>query len=250
MGFFGPIGATSTARTLPTVPIASGRVLHLDASVASSLFDATSGGSAVAVGGSVARWEDQSGNGRHATQSTSNNRPVYRKYDDIGGLYFDGSNDNLTGSFTTLSAQTLCVAARINFNSTSNPRFFTQRNTGSQDFNQTGNYIPLIRESTNYTLGVFAGGGQRVQTAIKATDISFMSIHTGSSLFIRFNGTESSTYSHTMNGTFAEYSLCANFGQEWFQALVFEVIVYDSAISSSDRTSIEDYFKDKYRWAW
>lgn len=249
MGFFGPRGGT-TARTLPTVPITAGRVLHLDASVASSLYDATSGGSLVSEGGSVARWEDQSGNSRHGTQTTSNNRPIYRKYDDVGGLYFDGSNDGLTGSFPTLSAQTLCIAARINFNSTSNARFFTQRNAGGQDFSQAGNYIPLLREGTNYTIGSFAGGGQRVQTTVKATDISFLAIHTGSNLFIRFNGTESATYSHTMNGTFSEYSICANFGAENFQALVFEVIAYDSALSSADRTSIEDYFKDKYRWSW
>lgn len=52
--------------------------LALDAAIASSLYDATSGGSLVGADGSVARWEDQSGNGRHVTQETSANRPLYR----------------------------------------------------------------------------------------------------------------------------------------------------------------------------
>jgi hypothetical protein len=52
--------------------------LWLDASDSSTLFDATAGGSAVSVNGSVARWEDKSGNGYHFTQSTSGNRPILR----------------------------------------------------------------------------------------------------------------------------------------------------------------------------
>jgi hypothetical protein len=43
------------------------------------IYDAVSGGSPVtADGATVARWEDQSGNGRHVTQATAGNRPVYK----------------------------------------------------------------------------------------------------------------------------------------------------------------------------
>lgn len=74
-----------------------GCALALDASIPSSLYNATSGGSLVAADGAVARWEDQSGNARHMTQATSGNRPILR----IAGLSngasldFDGSNDRL-----------------------------------------------------------------------------------------------------------------------------------------------------------
>lgn len=249
MGFFGPRTVASTGRTLPTIPITSGRVLHLDASVASSLYDATSGGNLVSVGGSVARWEDQSGNSRHGTQATSNNRPIYRKYDDVGGLYFDGTNDSFTGSFPTLSAQTVCMACILELNG-SNSRLFSQRNTGNTDFSQAGHYIPILQESSGNNIASYATSGFRVSTVMKANNFSLFAIHTGSNLFLRINGTETSTYAHTLNGTFAEYSIASNFGIENFDALIFEIIAYDSALSSADRTSIEDYFKDKYRWAW
>lgn len=52
--------------------------LALDASIPSSLYDATSGGSLVAADGEVLRWEDQSGNARHVTQSTANRKPLRR----------------------------------------------------------------------------------------------------------------------------------------------------------------------------
>jgi hypothetical protein len=76
----------------------TGLQLWLDASDASTLYDATTGGSLVAADGGVARWEDKSGNARHMTQGTAGSRPA-RKTSIQGGLdvlRFDGSNDFLS----------------------------------------------------------------------------------------------------------------------------------------------------------
>jgi hypothetical protein len=84
----------------------AGLQLWLDAADASTLFNATTGGSLVAVDGTVARWEDKSGNSRHATQETSGDRPL-RKAAVYGGrdtLRFDGSSDwmSISGSASSL----------------------------------------------------------------------------------------------------------------------------------------------------
>jgi len=77
--------------------------LALDASIPTSLYDATSGGSLTAANGIVARWEDQSGNARHATSGTGGNQPLRR----VGGLngvdtiQFDGVNDAMTHGATS-----------------------------------------------------------------------------------------------------------------------------------------------------
>jgi hypothetical protein len=96
----GSYSATSSAAT-PLASIApnavSGLLMWLDASDASTLYDATSGGSLVSANGGIARWEDKSGNARHALQSSSSQRPL-RKSGIIGGkdvVRFDGSNDIL-----------------------------------------------------------------------------------------------------------------------------------------------------------
>lgn len=47
-----------------------------DATDPRTMFDATSGGSLVAIGSGVARLEDKSGNGHHATQSSAGSRPI------------------------------------------------------------------------------------------------------------------------------------------------------------------------------
>lgn len=61
----------------PLVPSSvSGLRLWLDGTDSATLFDATTGGSAVAAGGSIARWEDKSTNATHATQATSTRRPT------------------------------------------------------------------------------------------------------------------------------------------------------------------------------
>lgn len=68
-----------------------------DASDSSTLYDATSGGSAVGSGGGVARWEDKSGADRHASQGTSDNRPlrIVAAQNGLDIVGFDGSNDNM-----------------------------------------------------------------------------------------------------------------------------------------------------------
>ena len=92
--------------------------LWLDAADASTLYDATSGGSLVAADGTVARWQDKSGNARHATQATSINRPLRKTsvQNSLDGILFDGTNDDLTGTINlnTRDCSVFCVFLRTN----------------------------------------------------------------------------------------------------------------------------------------
>lgn len=69
-----------------------------DFSNATTLYDATSGGSLVAADGAIARVEDVSGNARHATQSTSGSRPTRKvaARNGVDAARFDGTADYLT----------------------------------------------------------------------------------------------------------------------------------------------------------
>lgn len=59
--------------------------VEFNAGRADQLYDATSGGSVVADGGVVARWNDNLHGGYHQTQGTSGNRPTYDA-DGINGM--------------------------------------------------------------------------------------------------------------------------------------------------------------------
>ncbi len=92
--------------------------LWFDAADAATLFNATSGGTAVAADGEVWRWEDKSGNGRHAIQGGATLRPV-RKVgvrNSLDAIRFDGSNDGLTHSLTS-GTTTLTLIACYKLNS-------------------------------------------------------------------------------------------------------------------------------------
>src|SRR5262245_35493860 len=68
-----------------------------DATVSASMFTTTGGSTQSTNNTVVARWEDQSGNGRNLTQATAANQP--KKFDNIQGgnpiVRFDGSNDHI-----------------------------------------------------------------------------------------------------------------------------------------------------------
>jgi hypothetical protein len=101
----------------PTPPIADPTV-WLDASDPATLFDATTGGSLASAGGGVGRWEDKSGNGRHFTQATANNRPVrsVALQNGLDAVSFDGLNDFLQGSHGLQAKQPHTVFAAWNIN--------------------------------------------------------------------------------------------------------------------------------------
>lgn len=110
--------------------------LALDASIPTSLYDATSGGSLVAGDGAVARWEDQSGNARHATQGTSGNRPL-RKVSAQGGvdaIRFDGIDDRLNhalGNQPGTTALTIAAVKWLNISQTSYRGIFSFGNSST-----------------------------------------------------------------------------------------------------------------------
>jgi hypothetical protein len=88
----------------------TGLQLWLDAADASTLFNATTGGSLVAADGGVARWEDKSGNAAHATIASNGptRKTGVRNGRDV--LRFDGVNNLLqTGAISGLNSLTMTV---------------------------------------------------------------------------------------------------------------------------------------------
>lgn len=89
--------------------------LWLDGAEAGTFYDATSGGSLAAADGQVARWEDKSGNARHATQATGANRPL-RRVASVNGreaLEFNGSVQRMAlSSWPSLTAATAFAVCR------------------------------------------------------------------------------------------------------------------------------------------
>lgn len=270
----------SSAWDIPaTIP---GLQLWLDASYAPSLYDATSGGSLVAADGAVARWEDRSGNGRHATQSTSGSRPL-RKTSVQGGrdvLRFDGSSDSLsiagsTSAFNFLhsgDSTVFLVWKPVGTNDSTNFDLLLSNNiSGLSIDNKTGFYIRwdnyLSGSQYNRTVAVVANNGQSRFVATPPND-SFApdAWHVLSFVCDPANATTANRGAMRRNGGSAltlatEGSAALPTGDASYDLTIgkeagadashaggdfAEIIMYDSALNDTDRAAVEGYLLAKW----
>lgn len=259
-----------------TPDVLTGLQLWLDASDASTLYDATSGGSLVAADGGVARWEDKSGNARHATQGTSANRPA-RKTAIQGGkdvLRFDGSNDSLsipsstaTFKFLHTSNATVFVAFKP---SGANPDELYMLIDNCRAGGQTGYtlfYDDRTVESRNDKILSAGGVGAASYLVVSANDFSpanaFSCITNvikaadgtaGNRSRLYRNGVIDAAVNTASGSTSSDASNNlqigeAHTGSTFFYRLngdIAEIIIYNSALSDTDREAVENYLLAKW----
>lgn len=216
----------------------AGLQLWLDATT--GLFDATSGGSAVTTDGSaVARWEDQSGNGRHATQATSNNRPVLKTSVKNGKnvLRFDGDNDGLQITSYALGS------------SPSYSVFIVIYQNGLQFavWLEGGNLNPYLATTGN-NKGFRHYDGSNVFDVTQTTEnlwnlFSYRQSTTARNYF-RNDGTINTGTASTRAATF-EYIGRSNNGY-YYKGDIAELIIYNSYLSDSSRELVRDYLNTKW----
>jgi hypothetical protein len=242
--------ATYVANLSAFSPLSLNPALWLDASDASTLYDATSGGSLVAPDGAIARWEDKSGGGRHAIQGASTKRPLRKSGIQVGKdiARFDGVNDGLQIPSITFP-----------FHHTA---FLVQSSTGQKLFYELG----AIVSSFN---GFYFAGRNEPAWAIEKypaqhsgpTNDNADWVGSGWSLAtFKYNGTGYFYKNGTLvsNATFSGTSktneyitaafniACRNQNAEFIAADYAELLIYPTALSDSDRASVEAYLTAKW----
>ena len=231
--------------------------LWLDASDSSTLFDATTGGSAVAADGAVARWEDKSGNRLHVAQPTANNRPLRRtsQFNGRDALEFDGSNDSFA-----FSSSTLLVAGSIASNHTysmfavANADAVGTNNANSWTndaiWGEGGSLASLFLRSNN-TVGAYNydGSDDNATASYTAGALAmFGSELSGGSIRIRVNGgSETATASGTNTGMQAfNLGRQGNTDTTTFDGRIAEIIFFRQALNAGQRQVIEGYLAHKW----
>jgi len=242
----------------------AGLQLWLDATT--GLFDATSGGNAVTTNASsVARWEDQSGNSRHATQATSgfmaslrtsvqNNRNIIR---------FDGTDDFYSGvadalplgnASTRLTFFMACIpdlASRQSLyggggiirgmqTDSTEGWYFGVRSTGKFAFNQSSGANACIvststlTTNTAYVIGAaYDGSGgtiaQRVTNYLSSTaETDVLADGSGG-----WGSGEEIGRGYTSSSYYFKGDLC-------------ELVIYNSVLSSENIASVVAYLKTRW----
>jgi hypothetical protein len=244
-----------------------GLQLWLDAADANTLFDATTGGSLVAADGSVARWEDKSGNGRHFTQSTSGSRPA-RKTNQQGGLdalLFDGSNDHMIGGdYLDLDGTnqiTLFLAVKARTSSVNNHELINKRNDIGGDSGwffvttasgkletalvNTGQYCAL---SSNSAIAAFNSGAVfTFKTTAGSATSSTAQYRNGSLIASTIISNDTQVAANVSKAIYLgilEFPIGTFYRP--FDGNFCEVIAYNSALSDTNRAAVESYLISKW----
>lgn len=197
----------------------------------------------VTDGTGLQTWTDTSGGGRNATQATSTQRPIYRSTatgvvlpNSKPVLVFDGVDDRLTGTngLTTATPYTAFVVGA----STDLTIDRAVLNVGGKAMRHTP-----TRWDLNYE-GVSGGSGTTTATAGYHV---FTNSAPGSTTGVMLvDGVQVSTNVNAApNGTSLTIGFSPGSNHAW-QGPIAEVIVYDRALSTTERKQVEAYLGTKY----
>jgi hypothetical protein len=189
--------------------------------------DSVGGTPAVNDGDVVGVWQDFSGNANHHTQGTTASKPLLKLNVKNGmpGLYFDGSDDYLTGSNVT--AYTVCAAVRCQ----STPLYMGLWGHSSLD--------KSIRRhiDDNYSHGgVTADFAPRANYRINGVDTSY--IASGNWHVLNCIGYGQVTWPSRISGV-------VGYPRYW-RDYVLEIMIYNSILSLANRQALEGYVNKRY----
>lgn len=228
----------------------SGLAAWYDATVSSSLFDAVSGGAAVANNGSVMRWEDLSGNGIHLTQpaNTTNNAPIRKVADsntaNKDSVLFDGSNDVLQLNATLFPGNGATMFIVHKFQSNQDRGLHTFTGVSAANHHPFGGAF----------YDGFFNGTRRSWTQAYSSSLRLYSVISGTSWIAHINGTAVNTVTGTAPAAqFNSRIECFGCGDNttgspsgFVNAYFCEIVLYWRALSTSEHTSVCDYLKAKW----
>jgi len=196
----------------------------------------------------VGKWTDQSGQGNHFTQATAGSRPTYKTnvQNSLPGIAGDAAADYLSGTapITGSGNRTLIIVYKaghadsthydldLGYNSAAggdwslSSKLGVHVTSGSREWNaakSTANYeIVTIRQEGSNTniLQAWVDGVSKSATATTAQAIS--TANTGATIFTR-----------NPAGGYSSSTIC-------------EILLYDSALSTTDREQVEAYLGTRY----
>jgi hypothetical protein len=208
-------------------------------------------------GTTVSAWTDQSGNGYNVSQATVSNQPTFQAsaFNGQPAINFDGSNDflnNIVNNVVTPGAgRTVFIVSKAACNSLAMNYITFRRSTllCSYQSSPGTNFI--------YSDGVNGGNNASVPAnwfdtlKAKPTLLSFYNSGIApNKLNVRMN---QQAVVVSQGGGVASESGTAGFsigrredGGYFGNGAIAEVIVYDSELNSSDRTTVENYLATKY----
>lgn len=235
---------------VPSPAAISGLQLWIDASDSSTLYDATTGGSLVAADGTVARWEDKSGNARHFTQATSNVRPVRKTNvkNSLDAIAF--TNDWLGSVFTyTVGSFFLVWNHPTTVAGDAQPAIFGSRSSSSDKV--ANGTLPLTMTMASATVVAMDPSPSGVTARLNGASATGNFFSYGFGLSVRTSPNRWNYTSATFTAVTGQKSFVL--GADSYSSVRFmqdghigEVIAYSGALTSTQVLAVEAYLVNKW----
>ena len=200
--------------------------------------------------GAVSLWEDQSGHGNDAVQSTGTSQPSLQtnQLNRLPVLRFDGTNDYLSvARAATIEPSTITIAAVAKHTGGGTSDYAVVAVKGNA---WTSAGYGLLRQSTG-NARAFINHYTNTQVTASWPSSSWnvlMNRYDGTAVKLFQNGAE--TASHTTSTTMAHENLPlylgGRAGSYQLQGDIAEVILFNRALSATERKEIDAYFFQKY----
>lgn len=215
-------------------PLSLSPNIWFDASDSSTLFDATSGGSTPAADGGVARLVSKTG-AAYGAQATSGRRPLRRVayQNGLDALFFDGTTDELGLANPITTSTTFTLTAAIRNGGNAGYGSVLVNSAGGAGFYLKANKVNAYSAADKLASSTLASGTFYVLTIqVSAGAVSFFK--DGSA-----DGTASGMGSYVTNAL-------GGHGAEWFSGHLGELLLFPSALSTTDRQNTERYLGAKW----
>lgn len=208
-------------------------------------FQADNAGSITSSGGAVSQWNDLSGGGNHLAQATGANQPTTgtRTINGRNVIDFDGTNDYMAVTMTSdATPYTIIFVGRLDTTA-------SQQNIidGSGSSNRA---VLLCSNSAKY--GMY-GAALRSSTVTPSTTNAeiVIGIFNGSSSVMYVDGGASVASGDPFEGAYVGLTVGSRYdGAVNFNGIIGEVLIYNSALSSTDLNSIGDYLATRWGMTW
>ncbi|MEI6767241.1 MAG: PKD domain-containing protein [Bacteroidota bacterium] len=206
-------------------------------------------------GGLVTDWYDKSGNNNNANQTIAADRPHYKaSVDTLNGLpavYFDGSTKFFNG--TTISAidssgLTLFVVASGDNVATGSSFGLFSINTGTTGLSLARYKPSNSLKFNNKTFGVSSSTNSLPATGYNPAMLGVVKTYGAKAdLFIN-GGLDGTSTNAGLSGPFtnADYKVGCIGTTNFYKGNIAEIILYGSALSTTDRKNVETYLRYKY----
>jgi len=228
-----------------TIP---GCVLWLDAA------DPLNTGTAPANGTSITTWYDKSGGNRNGTASgtiTYNTTGLNSK----PAMSLTGSQNFQGAVSITGNSLTVLIVCTMNSSTGNNGRFISLAATGAADYNSTS-YMCFVRSSSGVATSTTYRNNANISTITNPittyTPYLFETWFDGTNMYITTQSGNTTSISSTASiGTFgvANFSIGSTFisdGTGYFNGFMSEILVYNTALTTSQRQQLEGYLSRKW----